>query len=166
MPYMKKLQLSFMIIIVFSSTLLIYNQYNLQQFKKNSLSKDIMYELRQKEILILKKIQKHYNINAKVPIIISKKMGNKLYGLAGIDKQKNIHIYLNKKMFFESKDYMIHYVLAHEYAHVLMFLFGNISEENGGHTKQWVEICKNIGGVKCERFVDSYDIVISKRNIF
>jgi len=166
MPYMKKLQTAFMAVIVFSSLLLFYNFYNNYKFKNNELPSIIMDEIIEKEREILNNIYLQYNLRVKVPIIISNKMGNSLYGLATLDKDGKIKIYLNKKMFQESKDYMINNVLAHEYAHAMMFIFGDISREKKGHSLKWINICKKIGGVKCEQYVNSNDIIIGKRNIF
>jgi len=163
---MKKLQTTFIVVIIFSSFLLVYNFYNSYKFNNNELSNEIMNELSQKESIILNNIYNKYNINAKVPIIISNKMGNSLYGLATLDTKNEIKIYLNKKMFQESKDYMINNVLAHEYAHAMMFIFGDKSRQKKGHSLKWVNICKKIGGVKCEQYVNSDDIVMAKRNIF
>ena len=53
-------------------------------------------------------------------------------------------------------------VLTHEYAHAMMFYFGDLTKENSGHTKKWQEICYDIGGTTCERFVDRHDILIGK----
>ena len=156
----------FLIIVIISSILLVLNIYNSYQFKHNDLSINIQNELNKKEQYLINKIKYEFNINVKIPIIISNKMPNNLYGLATFDKEEKITIYLNKKMFQESKDYMINNVLAHEYAHALMFVFGNTTNKNGGHTKQWQNICKRIDGIKCERFVNSNDIIINKRNLF
>ena len=93
-------------------------------------------------------------------------MPNNLYGLTTMEKSNKIIIYLNKKMFQESKDYMIFNVLAHEYAHALMFRFNQFSQKKGGHTKKWISVCKSIGGVKCEQYVNKNDIVLSKRKLF
>ncbi len=166
MTYMKKLQYSFMFIVVVSTALLINNMISSYNFKHNPLSNQIKNELKQKEYQILQNVKNVYGINAKVPVIISNKMSNRLYGLCTLDERDKINIYLNKKMFQESKDYMINDVLPHEYAHALMFIFGKTTNQNGGHTKAWQNICKNIGGLRCERFVDSNDIIISKRDIF
>lgn len=163
---MKKLQLLFMIIVVFSAILLGYSLYKSYIFKKNDLDIKIVNQLKQKENEILYKIKRNFNINFKVPIIISKKMPNNLYGLATMDKKGNIYIYLNKKMFQESKDYMINNVLSHEYAHALMFKFNKFSQKKGGHTNKWISVCKQIGGVKCEQYVNRNDILLSKRDIF
>ena len=76
-------------------------------FKHNDLSKEIKKELKIKEQYLINKIRYEFNINVKIPIIISNKMSNKLYGLATFDKEEKITIYLNKKMFQESKEYMI-----------------------------------------------------------
>ena len=166
MSYMKKLQFTFIGIVVVSSILLAYNIISTYNFKHNPLSQDIIYKINKKEYELLAKIKNTYHINAKVPVEISTKMNNRLYGLCTLDQNNKIKIYLNKKMFQESTDYMIEDVLPHEYAHALMFMFNKTTNKNGGHTKDWQRICQNIGGVRCERFVDSNDIIISKRNIF
>jgi len=153
-------------IVVLSAILLAYTMISTYNFKHSPLSVNIKNQIKQKEYEILNNIKRVYGINAKIPIIISKKMKNRLYGLCSLDKNNKIKIYLNKNMFQESKDYMIDDVLPHEYAHAMMFIFGKTTNINGGHTKQWQQICKNIGGIRCERFVDSNDIIISKRNIF
>ena len=57
---------------------------------------------------------------------------------------------------------MINNVLPHEYAHALMFVFGNITNKNGGHTKQWQNICLSLEGKKCDRFVKHIDIMMGK----
>jgi len=155
-----------MSIVVLGTILLIYNIISSYNFKHNPLSNEILNSIHIKEQEVLNNIQKYYHINAKVPIHISNKMKNRLYGLCTLSAHNKIDIYLNKKMFQESTDYMINDVLPHEYAHAVMFIQGNISNKHNGHNKQWQNICKNIGGLRCERFVDSNDIIISKRNIF
>jgi len=166
MSYIKKLQLSFMIIVVLATLLLIYNFVQSYNFKNNPLSHEIINKINKKEYQILTNIKRVYGVNGKVQVNISNKMNNRLYGLCTLSGHKKIEIYLNKKMFQESEEYMIEDVFPHEYAHALMFKFNKTTNKNGGHTKQWQNICKNIGGIKCERFVDSNDIIISKRNIF
>ena len=153
-------------IVVFSTILLCYNFISSYNFNHNPLSKDILSLINQKEKQIIYNIQKHYNVNIKVPVIISNKMTARLYGLCTLEKNDKISIYLNKKRFQESSDYMINDVLPHEYAHALMFVFGKTTKTNGGHTKAWQKICKNIGGIKCERFVDSNDILYQKEIYF
>jgi hypothetical protein len=43
-----------------------------------------------------------------------------------------------------------------------MFYFGKFEQENGGHSKLWQTFCLDIGGIKCDRFVDHNDILIEK----
>ena len=100
-----------------------------------------------------------------VPVKISNKMDNKKFGLAYY-YNGSITIYLNKKHFYESENYMINDVLAHEYAHALMFAIGDFSDQNGGHSKKWQNICKNLGGLRCNRYVSHRDIIIGKTEIF
>ena len=60
---------------------------------------------------------------------------------------------------------MINDVLPHEYAHAIIFMINKKSLKKEGHSKQWSDICKKIGGIKCQRFVNTNDIVIYKRDI-
>ena len=96
-----------------------------------------------------------------MPIVITNKIPDNLFGLTTY-KKGIIKILLNKNRFQENENYMINYVLPHEYAHALMFYMGNFTNKNGGHTKKWQQICKNIGGLKCERFVGEKDILMEK----
>ncbi len=61
---------------------------------------------------------------------------------------------------------MIDSVLPHEYAHAIMFILGDFSRQNGGHSKKWQEICISLEGKKCDRFVNHNDIIIEKTNPF
>lgn len=120
-----------------------------------------MEKLQNKNKLIKNEIYKKYQIKINIPIIIEEQLPNNLFGLASY-KKGTIKIFLNKNRFQENEEYMINYVLPHEYAHALMFYFGDFSKENGGHTLKWQKICKNIGGLKCNRFVNHHDILIEK----
>jgi hypothetical protein len=122
-----------------------------------------MKKLETKNNNIKKLIQKKYNIKIDIPIIISKKVPNNLFGLA-VYNGGNIKIVLNKNRFKESSEYMINNVLPHEWAHAMMFVFGKFTKENGGHTKQWQDICLALDGIKCDRFVNHNDIVMGKLN--
>ena len=57
---------------------------------------------------------------------------------------------------------MIDYVLPHEYAHALMFIFNKFPKQNAGHTKLWQKICLTLEGKKCDRFVKHNDIMMGK----
>ncbi len=101
-----------------------------------------------------------------MPIKISDKMPSNLFGATTLDKKGNITIFLNKKRFQESVRYMIDDVLPHEYAHALIFALGKHLDEKSGHSLQWQNICKSLNGLKCNRFVDYNDVIISKTNPF
>lgn len=121
-----------------------------------------MQRIYDKERVLKIKAKQYYNISSSIPILISDKMPSKLYGAATYDTNKKTVIYLNKKQFQESSDYMIENVLPHEYAHAVMFKLGFLTKKNGGHTLKWQQICRNLGGVKCDRFVNHEDILIGK----
>jgi len=140
---------------------IIYIQYDKNHFFNNPLSSDIRKNLDKEVLKIRKKILQRYNVNVNFPIKITDKLSNNLYGMAKINEDKQINIYLNKKRFKESENYM-YGVLIHEYAHAMMFYFGDFTKENSGHSKKWQQICYNLGGTTCERFVDRNDIIFGK----
>ncbi len=159
--FIKKLQILFLVITVCAVIILGYNWYINYQFNNNPLSKEIMQRIYQKELHLKQQAKIHYNINTTIPILISNKMPSRLFGAATTNGKKTI-VYLNKKRFQESVDYMIDNVLPHEYAHAIMFKLGFLTNKNGGHTIKWQQICINLGGVKCDRFVNHEDILIGK----
>jgi len=151
----------FTLLTLVSITLFILVFYKDKQFQNNPLSTQTLKKLQIKNNTIKQKIRQHYNANINIPIIIEDQLPNNLFGLTSY-KKGTIKIFLNKKRFQENESYMINYVLAHEYAHALMFYFGDFTKENGGHTKKWQQFCFNIGGEKCDRFVNHNDILIEK----
>jgi SprT protein len=151
----------FFLLTFVSTVLFILVFYKDLEFQNSPLDQSVLRELQIKHNQIKQKIQQNYNLDIAFNIIIEDQLPNNLYGLASY-KKGIIKIYLNKKRFQENKEYMISYVLPHEYAHALMFYFGDFSKENAGHTKKWQNICYKIGGIKCDRFVDHNDILIEK----
>ena len=159
---MHTIQKSFALLIAISLFLLIVINYKNYQFSHNPLSKKIYERISQKENQIRQKIRLRYGLDIKIEIKIVDKLHENLFGLATYDDLGKISILLNKKRFQESEDYMIEYVLPHEYAHAMMFVLKNFTKQNGGHTKEWQQICINIGGLKCDRFVKHNDIIMGK----
>jgi hypothetical protein len=164
--FLKKLKLFFLIITILGSIFLIYNWYENYQFKNNPLNLDIQIKIIEKQRYLEVLTYKKFNIKRKIPVIISDKMPAKLFGAATYNTNKEIKIFLNKKRFQESIDYMINDVLPHEYAHALMFISGNNTNKNGGHTLIWQNICKKLEGQRCDRFVKNNDVVVDKLNFF
>ena len=62
----------------------------------------------------------------------------------------------------ESMDYIIDSVIAHEYAHALMFKLGYLHTKDNGHSKKWQKICMKLGGDDCQQYVDNEEIIMSK----
>ncbi|PLY08465.1 MAG: sprT domain-containing protein [Arcobacter sp.] len=164
--FIKKLKLFFIIITILSSIFLIYSWYENYQFKNNPLDKKIQKKIQEKKQYLQILTYNKFNIKRKIPIIVSDKMPSNLFGAATLSKNGQIQIFLNKKRFQESVEYMIEDVLPHEYAHALMFVKGNITKQNGGHTLKWQNICKALNGLRCDRFVDHNDIIIGKTSFF
>ena len=164
--FLKRLKSFFLLTTVLASFLLFYLWYDDYQFSNNSLEEKY-------QVLISKKIKKlqylsyqYFNINRKFPILISNKLESNRYGMTTFDKNQQIKIYLNKKRFKENHKYMIDDVLVHEYAHAIMFEKRDFTDKNSGHTKKWQNICKKLEGLRCDRFVNTRDILIEKTNLF
>ncbi len=136
--------------------------FNNHKFKNNPLSFDIQKKIYDKKQHLRNLAYRKYGVKADFPVLISDKMPDNLFGLAVYTKKKEIKIVLNKKRFQESVEYMIDYVLPHEYAHAMMFHFKDFSSENGGHTLKWQKICLDLEGKKCDRYVKHKDVIYGK----
>ncbi len=139
--------------------IVIFNNY---KFKNTPLSWDIQKKIYDKKQHLRNLAYRKYGVSIDVPVLISDKMPDNLFGLAVYTKKKEIKIVLNKKRFQESVEYMIDYVLPHEYAHAMMFHFKDFSNENGGHTLKWQKICLDLEGKKCDRYVKHKDVIYGK----
>ena len=157
----KQLELFFISMIVIAILFLGYNYYKSYSFKHNPLPQSYMEKIKQKEQEVLANMQKVYGIYYKVPLIVTDKIQGRLYGLTAYENNE-VKIYLNKKVMQESFEYMIDSVIAHEYAHALMFRLGYLHEEKAGHSKKWQEVCQNLGGKNCQQYVDTQEIILSK----
>ena len=164
--FIKKLNLFFLTLTVLGSIFIVYNWYENYQFKNNPLDISIQKRIQNKHKYLQSISNQKFGIKRNIPVLISDKMPSNLFGAATLSQQGKIQIFLNKKRFQESIDYMIDDVLPHEYAHALMFAFGNTTNKNGGHTLKWQNICKALNGLRCNRFVDHDDIIIGKTNFF
>ncbi len=159
--FKKRLELIFISIILISITVLAYNYYKSYSFKNNDISDNYKKRILNKEQEVLQHMQREFGFTFKVPLIVTDKFKGKLYGLTSY-KDGIIKIYLNKKVMQESMDYMIDSVIAHEYAHALMFKLGYLHTKDKGHSKRWQQVCIKLGGKDCQQYVDIKEIIMSK----
>jgi predicted SprT family Zn-dependent metalloprotease len=164
MRFTKSLEKFFLLLILTAASYLGYSWYQSRAFKNNPISSRIQTRIDKAEQKVLSLIEQKFKIHPKIPLIISDEFHSNLYGLTSY-KDKEIKIYLNKKRFKESEDYMINEVIPHEYAHAMVFLLGKKSSEDG-HTNTWQKICIELEGSRCERYVDNEDIVRQKMGGF
>ncbi len=157
----KKLEIGFASLILVSLLILIYNFYNSYSFKNSKLPESYKQLILEKEQEVLHHMQKNFGFVFRVPLIVTDKFKGRLYGLTSYENGE-IKIYLNKKVMKESMDYMINSVIAHEYAHALMFKLGHMHTKDEGHSKEWQEICIKLGGNDCQQYVDQQEIIMSK----
>ena len=163
MHFTHKLEKMFIISIVAALGYLAYNMYQSYAFKHSPLSVVIQERVQKKEAEVLALIENKFKLKTDIPLVISDEFNSNLYGLTSY-KDARIAIYLNKKRFRESVDYMIDEVIPHEYAHAMVFMLGARMSEDG-HTKLWQKICLELGGRQCERYVDSEEIVRQKMGL-
>lgn len=160
LPFIKQLKIIFALMLLGGITVIGFTLYRNYQFDHHPLSNALQKRIDAKEQEIIRLIHQHYGIVFDVPVIVSDKMPDNLYGVT-IDDENMIRIVLNKKRMKESFDYIIEDALPHEYAHALMFYWGKRSAQDG-HSIQWQETCRNLGGIRCDRFVNRNDILYGK----
>ena len=159
--FKKKLELIFLSVILFALSLLAYNFYNSYSFKNNDISDSFKKRIQAKEQEVLQHMQKNFGFVYKFPLIVTDKFKGKLYGLTSYNNGE-IKIYLNKNVMQESMDYMVDSVIAHEYAHALLFKLNRYHSKDDGHSQEWKSTCIKLGGVDCQQYVDRDEIIISK----
>jgi len=158
--FVKKLEYLFLTIIVLAAIVLVHNWYESYEFDTNPLPKAYQQSIISKKHEIMQRMEQAYGIHLDVPIIISDKLGGRRYGVTTYVNGR-IRIYLNKKVMKESMEYILEDVIAHEYAHALMFHLGRFDGKDG-HTLQWQQACRKLGGSRCDRFVDHDDVIMGK----
>ncbi len=157
----KKLEFAFVFIIFIALAVLAKNYYDSYSFKNNDISKNYQKLINDKEQEVLQNMQKNFGFVFEVPLIVTDEFKGNLYGLTSY-RDGEIKIYLNKKVMRESMDYMVESVIAHEYAHALMFKLGAVHTKEDGHSRQWQETCVKLGGKDCQQYVDRQEIIMSK----
>ncbi len=160
MKITKKLEISFVILILTALSYLLFSWYESNTFKTNPLSESVQKEIDERKEQVVSLIRKKYNLHTEIPLIVSDKFSSRLYGLTSY-KDGEIRVYLNKKRFKESKEYMIEEVIPHEYAHAVVIALGKRSTQDG-HTQLWQAVCLELDGKDCRRYVDNEEIIAQK----
>ncbi|MDF1880225.1 SprT-like domain-containing protein [Sulfurimonas sp. MAG313] len=163
MKFTLKLEKFFILAIFVPLIYVGLNWYQSYQFKNNPISVDIQKRIDKAEVKVLNLIQEKFNTNLPISLVVSDEFHSNLYGLTSY-KDNKITIYLNKKRFKESENYMIDEVIPHEYAHAMVFVLGKKTTEDG-HTKLWQKICIELEGKQCIRYVDNEEIVRRKMSL-
>lgn len=159
--FMKKLEFIFISVILVAGAVLGLNSYKSYSFKNNDIPQSYKQLIQDKEQEVLYNMQKNYGYTMKFPLIVTDRFKGRLYGLTSYENGE-IKIYLNKKVMQESMDYMVDSVIAHEYAHALMFAQGHIYTKKKGHSPLWEQTCVKLGGKDCQQYVDQQEIIMSK----
>ena len=159
--FKKRLELIFLGVIIIAISILSYNYYNSYTFKNNDIPDSYKQRIADKEREVLQHMQKNYGFTFKVPLIVTDKFKGRLYGLTSY-RNGEIKIYLNKKVMQESMDYIVNSVIAHEYAHALLFKQGYLHSNDDGHSLRWQKTCIKLGGDDCQKYVDQQEIIMSK----
>jgi len=160
--YKKRLASFFLLFTLIALVFLANNLYNSYTFKNSELPLEMQKALASKEQEILINMQRNFGFVQEFPLIITDEIPSKLYGVTTKQDNAKILIYLNKKVMQESFSYILESVVAHEYAHALMFHIGEYDPKGDGHSKQWQEACKKLGAKDCRRYVDSERVILGK----
>lgn len=149
----------FLLLTIFATIYLIYNIYEEKQFENSPLSNEITSKVYKRVDEVENRAKEIYGVSIKFPISI-KNMDSSLYGVT-MRNANGIEIVLNRKRFKENLNYMIDDVIPHEYAHALQFAFGTFNR-NDGHSREWEKICLELGGSRCDRYVNYKDVIYEK----
>jgi len=160
----KNMEKFFIVLMLLAVAYLVSNWYKSKVFKDNPISYKAQERVLKAEEKVLSLINKKFDKKPQIPLIVSDDFNSNLYGLT-VYKDNQIKIYLNKKRFQESEDYMIEEVIPHEYAHAMVFLLGKKTSKDG-HTSLWQKICLELEGKQCVQYVDNEAIVREKMNSF
>ncbi len=163
MHFTHKLEKIFILAIMAALGYLALSLYQSYRFRHSPLSVAIQERVDKKEAEVLALIEKKFKLKTDIPLVVSDEFHSNLYGLTSYQDAR-IAIYLNKKRFRESIDYMIDEVIPHEYAQAMVFILGAKTSQDG-HTKLWQKICLELGGRQCERYVDGEEIVRRKMGL-
>lgn len=158
--FKKRLEALFLAVIFIASLLLGMNYYESYRFENSEIPEDYKRRIATKEQEVLRRMQEHYGYTVKFPLIVTDEFKGRLYGLTAYNDGR-ITIYLNKKVMRESIDYMVTSVIAHEYAHALLFYQGHDGGADG-HSRLWQATCRNLGGQNCRQYVDVDEVVMQK----
>jgi uncharacterized protein YjaZ len=153
-----RLRAIFALFVIGSISTIAYNLYSDYRFKNSELSERVKERIYSKEREVIERIKREFGIDFDVPLLITDKIPSKIFGLTSYRGGK-ITIYINRSRLKESLEYILDDVIAHEYAHALMFRFGHFREP---HTVRWQNICKKLKGKSCKQYVD-IDYVISDK---
>ena len=159
--FKKKLEFIFISVMLIAMLVLGLNYYTSYTFKNSDISDSYKLRIQAKEKEVLYNMQKYYGFALDIPLIVTDEFKGRLYGLTSY-RNGEIKIYLNKKVMQESMDYMIDSVIAHEYAHALMFQQGHMHTKDDGHSSLWQKTCVKLGGKDCQQYVDQQEIIMSK----
>ena len=157
----KRLEFIFLAIIVLAVIVLVSNYYKSSIFKNNPLPQSYVKQIKAKEQDVLNHMQKNFGFAYQFPLLVTDKIPGKLYGLTSYTNGE-VSIYLNKKVMQESFEYIVDSVIAHEYAHALLFKLQHHTNEKAGHSQEWQQTCVALGGKDCQQYVDQHEIIMSK----
>jgi len=159
----KKLEKFFLLLMLVPLVYMANSWFQSKKFKDSPLPSAVQTRIQERETQVVNLIRQKFNVRVdNIPLIVSDEFSSRLYGLTAY-KEGEIAIYLNKKRFKESENYMIEEVIPHEYAHAMVFILGEKTSEDG-HTALWQKICKELDGKLCERYVDGEEIIRQKMN--
>lgn len=158
--FKRRLEILFLVVIVVALSVLAKNYYDSYAFNHNAIPQEYQQRIDAKEQEVLRRMKQQYGYAVRFPLIVTDRFQGRLYGLTTYTDGQ-IKIYLNKKVMRESIDYMVESVIAHEYAHALLFYQGHV-DAGDGHSSLWQETCTRLGGQNCRQYVDAQEVVMGK----
>jgi SprT protein len=155
--------MSFIIIgiMIISLSAMFYNYQKFETLKTSELS-DLTKERIKLEVQRLNKLSLDiYGVVLNIPLELVDEVPQNIWGMMIYNQEGPQKIVINKTQLKESPNYIIEFVLAHEWAHAVERI-QNTTTKKSTHGKQWLAICNQLSIGRCRQYVHTEKVAREK----
>ncbi len=116
-------------------------------YPEQTLTQADIDRLNQKKQDLIQKTHTLYGFNYNVPLYIEE-TDKRVWGAMLYSGGMPQKIVINKGYYLENPDYVVNFVLPHEWAHVVARLIYKTSIRS--HGEEWLAICKSLSEIRCD----------------
>ena len=116
-------------------------------YPEKELSQQDIDRIYNKKAELIIKTRRLYNIDFDLPLYIES-INNRIWGAMLYSQGTPQKIVINKEYYLENPDYVINYVMPHEWAHVVSRLIYKTSIRS--HGEEFLKICDDLSEFRCD----------------